>query len=101
MSEITGPPFCASPVWFRPITCLPSSRAAFDIAAATVTPPDPPMPMMWTPKPNFASTLNTGFGKGLSSTGMRPFFLLGLPPSADAGLGVTVTNDGQKPSTHE
>ena len=24
MSEITAPPFCARPVWSRPITCLPS-----------------------------------------------------------------------------
>ena len=39
MSEMTAPPFCAKPVWSRPITCLPSSRAALAMVATTVTEP--------------------------------------------------------------
>ena len=100
-SEITAPPFCARPVWSRPMTCLPSMRAALAMVAATVTEPVPPMPIRCTLKPSESSTLDCGSGSSRSKVGMRPLDFLRAPLSTATAFGVTVRNDGQKPLTQE
>ena len=101
MSEITAPPFCARPVWSRPMTCLPSSRAALASVATTVTEPVPPMPMTWMLKPKLSSILLTGVGKlALERRNAALLLFLAIARPA-AGFGVMVRNEGQKPLTQE
>ena len=77
-SEITGPPFWASPVWSRPRMCRPSSRAATAIVWATVTTPVPPMPMMRMPNSS-PRTRSRGSGRSSARSGSerRPLGPLG------------------------
>lgn len=91
MYEITAPPFCARPVWSKPITCLPSRRAARASVATTVTEPVPPIPITWMPKPRLSSTLLVGTDNSCVKAGTRPFFFFGAPSLAGTGLGVRRT----------
>ena len=90
-SEITGPPFCESPVWSSPDTCRPSSSAAMPSIWFTVTTPVPPMPIMRTPKSS-SPTSRRGSGSSASRAGVTCFAF---------SPGTTVRKEGQSPSRQE
>ena len=86
MSEVTGPPFCANPVWSIPAACRPSRCAAICMIRDAVTTPVPPIPgMRMTVEPDHARCSGSGRDRGGAGNDGAAAAAPGAVPGDDEG----------------